>query len=313
MAVISNTDVYDSVLQHGGTPFEAAAIALGSTIGMFSVDKYLHLGEAFFNEDSARKAIRTSAVNSVNELRNTLGWQQAVDTTTKKGIVGLIQKGINSGKKAVQNYENALKEHTLGFAGKALGEGVEEVSEEIVTDLTKTLGELAGQLGYFSQTDYGAWDNVMERYGMSLLGGAAGGGLFYTKYAIDNRGRANQEFQNDLVYLIRNGKKDEVLAELAKMKDNNQLGDKNLSVDTTTDDKGNRTYLTADSEHQSQADYIYNTLVSNINQLDTILNGSGLRLNEDELFDKMVQGEYTAGALKKFLADNKQISYITNY
>ena len=44
MAIISNTDVYKSVLEKGGTPREAAAIALGSTIGMFCVDKYLGLG-----------------------------------------------------------------------------------------------------------------------------------------------------------------------------------------------------------------------------------------------------------------------------
>jgi hypothetical protein len=48
MALISNTDVYESILEKGGTPFEAAAIALGSIIGMYSVDKYLGLGEMFF-------------------------------------------------------------------------------------------------------------------------------------------------------------------------------------------------------------------------------------------------------------------------
>lgn len=313
MAIISNTDVYESVLEHGGTPFEAAAIALGSTIGMFGVDKYAHLGEVFFNEDTARKAIRTVAVKNVNDLRNQLGWKEAIDTTTKKGIVGLIQKGISAGKKTANEIGDKLKEHTLGFAGKALGEGVEEVAEEVVADLSKTLGQLAGQLGYFSQTDYGAWDNMLERYGMSLLGGAAGGGLFYTKYAIDNRGKNNQAFQNDLIYLLRNGKKDQVLAELAKMRDNKQLGSTTLSVDMVTDDKGDKVPLTADENHQSQADYIYNTLISNINQLDVILNGHGLRLTEDELFDKMTQGDFRAGSLQQFLTDNKQLSYITNY
>jgi hypothetical protein len=45
--------------------------------------------------------------------------------------------------------------------------------------MSKSLGELAGKLGYFSQSDYGAWDNAFDRYIMSFLGGAAGGGLFY--------------------------------------------------------------------------------------------------------------------------------------
>ena len=34
MAMVSNTDVYESVLRKGGTPFEAASIALGSMIGI---------------------------------------------------------------------------------------------------------------------------------------------------------------------------------------------------------------------------------------------------------------------------------------
>ena len=75
---------------------------------------------------------------------------------------------------------------TLGFFGKAFGEGLEEMSEEAVTDLTKSLYQLAGQFGYVSQTDIGAWDNMRERYLMSLFGGAIGGGLFYGVDAIRN-------------------------------------------------------------------------------------------------------------------------------
>jgi hypothetical protein len=50
MAIISNTDVYESALEHGATKKEAAGVALGSTLGMFAVDKYLGLGEMFFND-----------------------------------------------------------------------------------------------------------------------------------------------------------------------------------------------------------------------------------------------------------------------
>jgi hypothetical protein len=53
MAIVSNTDVYDSVLQHGGTQKEAAAMALGSMVGMYTVDKFLGLGEMFFDDVDA--------------------------------------------------------------------------------------------------------------------------------------------------------------------------------------------------------------------------------------------------------------------
>jgi hypothetical protein len=50
MAIISNTDVYQSMLEHGANKRDAALVAFGSTLGMFSVDKYLGLGEVFFDE-----------------------------------------------------------------------------------------------------------------------------------------------------------------------------------------------------------------------------------------------------------------------
>lgn len=318
MAIVSNTDVYQSVLEKGGTPFEAAAIALGSTIGMFSVDKYLGLGEMFFNDEPARRAIREAARHNAELLMSQAGIRQAAETETKKGIMGLIQRGIDSGKKAVADYHTAIKDRTLGFVGKSLGEGLEEVSEEIVSDVSKYMGELAGRLGYFSQTDYGAGENAFERYAMSFLGGAAGGGLFYGVEAFQNRNKSSKEFQNELTYLLRQGKKDEIFAELDRLKSQGKLGSKNLSYNTTKDENGNDVYLSANDESESQSEYVYNTLRKTINQLDMILNENQVNLSEGELFDRMVQGEYRAAALTDFLRGDsrenaKEISYITRY
>lgn len=315
MAMVSNTDVYESVLQKGGTPFEAASIALGSMIGMFTVDKYLGLGEMFFNDEPARRAIRDAARKNAEELISTAGFKQA-QTETKKGIVGLVQRGIDVGRRAVNDYHSAIKDRTLGFVGKSLGEGLEEVSEELVADLSKTLGELAGKLGYFSQSDYGAWENALDRYMMSFLGGAAGGGLFYGVDVIQNRNKQTQEFQTDLVYLLRQGKKDEILAEISRLKKQGKLGSKNLSYKTVKSGSEN-IFLTAETEQDSQSQYIYDTLVKTINQLDFILNDNQIKLNEDEIFDKMVQGEYRQTALSDFLKQDKDeiknLSYITKY
>ena len=315
MAMVSNTDVYESVLEKGGTPFEAASIALGSMIGMFSVDKYLGLGEMFFNDEPARRVLRDAAKKNAEDLISSAGFKQAKEGT-RKGIIGAIQRGIDVGKKAVSDYHGAIKDRTLGFAGKSLGEGLEEVSEELIADLSKTLGELAGKLGYFSQSDQGAWENALDRYMMSFLGGAAGGGLFYGVDAIQNRNKSTQEFQTDLVYLLRQGRKDEILAEFDLLKKQGKLGSKTLSYKTTNSGSGD-VFLTAETEQDSQSQYIYDTLVKTVNQLDLILNDNQVKLSEDEIFDKMVQGEYRQTALSDFLkGDNeelKSISYITKY
>lgn len=316
MALISNTDVYESVLEKGGTPAEAAAIAFGSTLGMYSVDKYLGLGEMFFEKDPARLALRKAAKENADLYM--AGRREAADLSTKKGIIGVIQKGIDLGKRTVDKFGEKYKDGTIGIVGKALGEGTEEVSEELVTDLTKSLGELAGRLGYFSQTDYGAWEDMGNRYLMSFFGGAAGGAMFGGVEAWNNRNNSTKEFQNEITYLLRQGKKKDILRELQTLRDKGSLGSSELSYDSTTNSDGTKTYITADENHKSQAQTNYEGLSNIINQLDLILNGNQLNLSEDELFDKMVQGEYRANALSDFLkgdnAENvKNLSYISKF
>ena len=316
MALISNTDVYESILEKGGTPAEAAAIAFGSTLGMYSVDKYLGLGEMFFEKDPARLALRKAAKENADLYM--AGRREAADLSTKKGIIGVIQKGIDLGKRTVDKFGEKYKDGTIGIIGKALGEGTEEVSEELVTDLSKSLGELAGRLGYFSQTDYGAWENMGDRYLMSFFGGAAGGAMFGGVEAWNNRNNSTKEFQNEITYLLRQGKKKDILQELQTLRDKGSLGSSELSYDSTTNSDGTKTYITADENHKSQAQANYEGLSNIINQLDLILNGNQLNLSEDELFDKMVQGEYRANALSDFLkgdnAENvKNLSYISKF
>lgn len=314
MALISNTDVYDSVIEKGGTPEEAAAIAFGSTVGMLGVDKYLGLGEMFFQKDPAKIALRQAAKENAELYM--AGRKVAADTNTKKGIIGAIQKGIGVGQKIVDDFGDKYKNGILSIFGKAVGEGLEEVSEELVTDLTKNLGELAGKLGYFSQTDYGAWDSAGDRYAMSFLGGAAGGFMFGGVEAWNNRNNTTQQFQNEITYLLRQGKKKEILSELKKLQKTGKLGSNNIYYTTNSD--GSTTALTADDEHKSEAQTNYEGLANIIDQLDVILNGNQLNLSDDELFNKMVQGEYRANALADFLkgdnAENtKKISYISRY
>ena len=316
MALISNTDVYESVLEKGGTPAEAAAIAFGSTLGMYSVDRYLGLGEMFFEKDPARLALRRAARENADLYM--AGRREAADLSTKKGIIGTIQKGIELGKRTVDKFGEKYKDGTIGIIGKALGEGTEEVSEELVTDLTKSLGELAGKLGYFSQTDYGAWEDMGDRYLMSFFGGVAGGAMFGGVEAWNNRNNSTKDFQNEITYLLRQGKKKDILQELQTLRDKGSLGSSELSYDSTTNSDGTKTYITADENHKSQAQSNYEGLSNIINQLDLILNGNQLNLSEDELFDRMVQGEYRANALSDFLkgdnAENvKNISYISKF
>lgn len=298
MALVSNTDVYDSVIQHGGTQKEAAAMALGSMIGMYSVDKFLGLGELFFDDVDAQRIFRNTAIKEADNLVTTLG---GTTKETTKDLTNWLKKGVDSGKKAISEYSKAMKDKTLGFIGKTVGEGLEEVSEEIVTDLSKTLGEVAGEFGLASQTDYGAWENPLERYTMSFLGGAVGGAMFYGI----NR-TSNQKTEEEMIYLIRNNKTRELLNELDKLHKKGKLASTTLSWKTSDDGF----YITADKDNESQNDYVYKRLKESIIQMDNIINENRLNLNENQMFDKLVLSEARYTKLRDYLQD---VSYVTGY
>lgn len=303
MAIVSNTDVYDSVLQHGGTQKEAAAMALGSMVGMYTVDKFLGLGEMFFDDVDAQRAFRNVATKEADNILNTIGGkfvEKEAKETTKK-LANWVHRGVESGKKAINEYHKSIKDRTLGLAGKSIGEGLEEVSEELVADLSKSLGELAGEFGIASRTDYGAWDNPLERYTMSFLGGAVGGAMFY-----GINGPSEKKTEEEMIYLIRNGKTNELLKELDSLHKKGKLASTTLSWKTS--EGGN--YVSADKDNESQNDYVYKRLRESIIQMDNIINENKLNLNENQMFDKLVLSESRYTKLRDYLQD---MSYVTGY
>lgn len=322
MAIISNSDVYGDAIQHGATKQEAASIALGSTLGMFAVDKYAHLGEIFFDdatEDSvkaARKAIKNELVGEGN-IRDTLTKgiinNPEVEQNAAKKYLSIINNSASKIKNLFNNFNEDLKYHTLGFFGKAAGEGTEEVAEELVTDTAKSIYELAGFLGAnTSSKDVGAWDNALERYTMSFAGGAVGGGIFYAKEALDNPNMRANKHDQEMAVLIRNGHAQELRNEVEKLRKKGKLGSTNLSgtkYDSVKDDAGNitsRTWLTASNADDTQNELIAKHINNKINAIEAIINNNELGLSDEQLFNNMVLQESRYQAYK-------EIAPITNY
>lgn len=307
MAIISNSDVYNDAIQNGASRQEAAAIALGSTLGMFAVDKYAHLGEIFF-DDATEDSVKAARQVLKKELSGDKGLQEVMT----KGIINnpevinngakryltIINNTANKVKDLFNNFNEDLKYHTLGFFGKAVGEGTEEVAEELVTDTAKSIYELAGYLGANTSTkDIGAWDNAFDRYTMSFLGGAVGGGVFYAKEAFQNPNmRANKQDQ-EMAALIRNGHAKELRDQVEYLRKNGKLGSTNLSgtkYSETVDDKGNitgRVWLTAENASDSQNEIIAKHLNNKITTLEAVINNNELNLSDDQLFQNMVLQE----------------------
>lgn len=321
MAIVSNSDVYGDALQHGASKQDAAAIALGSTLGMYAVDKYAHLGELFFDdatEDSvkaARNAIKNELLGEVDEKGARKGGLKAIFDQTKASndtpankIVRNIHAALDKTKSILSNYADNLAYHTTGFFGKAAGEGLEEVSEELVTDTAKSIYQLAGFLGADTSTsNVGAWDNALERYSMSFLGGALGGGIFYAKEAFNGASYKRDKSNEELATLIRNGHVGELRDEVEKLRKKGKLGSTKLSAsDYEITSKGKRVWLTTNNEEDSQNQKIADLINDKITAIDTVINNNQVGLTDDQLFNTMVLGEQRYQMYK-------DIAPITNY
>jgi hypothetical protein len=230
MAIISNTDVYADMKERGATDKEAAWVTLGSTIGMFSVDKFAHIGEVFFDDEKARvmNELRRALKPEIDEVKNKI----YKGVTKKETPKTLFNKGLNLGKKLgekIGNYWNDLKNHDLGAIGKAVGEGLEEVSEEAVADVSRGLYSILGDMGLYDKSvkDPIDWDHMVERYSMNFLGGVVGGGLFYAHDKFVNRFNNRQD--RDLLRLIREGKAADLRNMVLDMRNKGELGSQTLS------------------------------------------------------------------------------------
>lgn len=285
MAIVSNTDVYSSMLEHGASKRDAAAVAFGSTLGMFAVDKYLKLGELFFDELrndtqlALRNAFRREADAVAANLIGTTGEGLIANPEVRQNALkAFIKKGMDFSKGVTEKFASDVKNHATGFVGKAIGEGLEEVSEELAADLSKQLYEIAGEfspnfINRSGITDVGAWENAKERYLMSLLGGAIGGGLFYGVDVFQRGSFKRDTTKDELIYLVANNRTQETLKELDKWKAAGKFGSKTLSASKYEyDSDGKPVFLTAENEDDSQNTYVYNRIKESILQLENILN-----------------------------------------
>lgn len=315
MAIISNSDVYNDLVDRGLTKKQASLISLGAAAGMFGVDKYAHLGELFFNDiKGEQKRLLTGYLKGEYDNYNRM--LKDTGKSLPKDDKGLMSVGLNIGKNGTnkyiskitsilkspfdlaKNYANDLRYHTTSAIGKAIGEGIEETAEEFVTDLSKQIGAFAG-------LNTGAWENAASRYGMSFLGGTAGGGLFYGVDRFQNGGfKLTPPDQSQFLNIIANGGAQEALNTINRL-EKNGIGDEDLSYRSTTNSNGERTYLTSEGNDDTQNHWIAQRLRENVNQLNAILTDSNSKLSDEGLYKQMIGNNIRLASLQEQLGGSQ--------
>lgn len=284
MAGLQAFDVYEDTLQQGATKTEAALMAWGAALGMYKVDR-TGLGELFFPELQSDAKVYRAAINT---LRKDIqkGYQIA------KGIKdnrNRLFKIMDSAREASSKYWQGVKEHSLGFFGKALGEGIEETSEELVVDFTKSTFNMLQDLGLtVSKDKMDAWDNMGERYLMNFFGGAIGGAIFYGVDTIQGRNNRSDSEKQELTYLLRNGKKSDLIKELGNLESKGKLGSTVLSGTKTEQSGDTINWITATDSNDSQNHLIAKQIRDVIESVDKALYQEGLNLSDANVLDQII-------------------------
>jgi hypothetical protein len=114
MALISNGDVYEQMLSYGTTKREAISVALGSTLGMFGVDRKLGLDTLFYDEMTTPKikAIRSGLKQKAKDwgaefvdLKNNLN---NLNLTVPEKIKYYIKFGREKAASVISDYADDL-------------------------------------------------------------------------------------------------------------------------------------------------------------------------------------------------------------
>ncbi len=327
MALVSNTDVYQSMLEAKATPREAAAVALGATLGMYTVDR-MGIGELFFDELAKNdiRQMRTALLGEKENWAKQLGLSVVDIPEDANKFKKLILEGRNKAVKALHDYADDIRYHTTGFVGKAIGEGLEEVSEDITQDLTKATYEMLHKLGLTTQANVGAFNydpnlngegkggyniaQLLSRYGMSLVGGTLGGGMFYGVGVLQGHNFHINRDSGNMLYLTRDGKAEDMVNMVEDMRQKGQFGSTTISAtQAAKDSNGESVNITVDGD-LSVNDYIAKRLTNQIRSYQTIMDDNNLNKSDEDLFNHMIMQDKIFKNLQGFLQDK---SYITRY
>lgn len=311
MTAITVGDTYGEAKAAGASDLDATLLTLGYAAGEYAILN-TGLGEWILPELRAgryRSQAIARALTSVDAETQNLykKFGQQLSNFSKEGKKEYTKKLFNIGRDIARaEYANGTKTLTATLASAA-GEGVEEVSEELLADFSKGCYDVVKWLqgedtrlnsfGYdFSK---GTWNGseLIDRYGMSLVGGFVGGGLtnLGTNYKMINgfNNMTSEKAIQEVVYMARNGGLQDFLRQVDKM----QLGDANLSATQYEVDGGNLVFAPGTKENNQDL-YIKQALRNQVKMIEGILQANGA-VSDSRFLDAQTLGDLRFNALHK--------------
>lgn len=303
MAMTQSEQVYADALEGGYDRRTAGAATLMSAAGQFALMFNNPLGDWFLDKTVGYTSDKAGMIKAVNKLVKDKFPQiqeginkLATNKLEGKKLLGGTFKGI---KDNIKNYIN-LANTSEGIGGDIVRngviEGIEEVSEQAVMDLSKGVVDF---LSYAGVTDnkgtFGGMSNVFSEKGFqtylsNFVGGVIGGALFEAERNVISPILSGKGISKDIQYnvidFISNGKSKQLL-EIAK-EQTKQFGSNTLSP-IATDINGEQIYLGA--QELNQSDFLYNNIESYVNNIENILNSENINNTNEEWVRKAIVDE----------------------
>lgn len=306
MAGLQSAGVYETMKEHDWDPTSTALGLAGTFGGYYALMRYTSLGEVATrglglegNKAIAKKWTKEE-IDKISKAIN------QVDTTTKPGKL-----------KAIKNVAKTV----ASFPTKVLGretvtdmtrEGLEEVSEEMLMDTVLGLIS-AGNYLMGSDSRYNPFqENMFERYMASMFGGALGGGVFRGLNKLETKiddlraqahGKVIEKVPNDifqdLVTTIRNGGAQSIKDVISSRMQKEKIASSKLSLEINKDTGDNSIFKVAKTKDESQNYQIGNYLINFIDALDTVINGTGYKTDDNNVVLSAVNKNLRLAALAK--------------
>lgn len=323
MAMTQSAQVYGDALNGGYDRRTAGAAALMSAAGQFALMRNNPLGDWFLDSTTGYNKESTGMIRAYNKYVSS-------DENLKKIQEGITKLGSDkkAGKNLIGGAFKTIKDKFTGLMSSAntgpniiddikrnaIIEGIEEVSEQAVMDMSKGVVDFLSYAGLTSkQGSFGGFDVVfsksgLENYLANFIGGVVGGAMFEAEHSIISPlisgNGIPKATQYSVLDFVSNGKAKEFL-EVAK-KQSQQFASNTLSP-VGVDINGEQIYLGSEKGY-TQADFIYKNVEAYVTNLERILNSESINNDNESWVRKAIVDEIKVQDMLKNNTDSFVIS-----
>ncbi len=295
MAGTSSQEVYNQFKEAGASDRVAGLGMLASMGAMYKLMSLDYFKDRLFRgtylDDNPIKEVSKDLAASWSGMFNTLNNANA--TTSAKAVSSMSSFFTKRFSKLASS----------SLAQRSLSEATEETMEEFSADAVKAMFKGAEALGISMNDAEKQLDfqfsprDIAQRYAMSFFGGAIGGPIFdlHGKWQNRLKGISNRTAQSsqeetlqEVAYLLRQGRGEEIRAELLRLKNKGRLGDTNLSgmiyesIDRGTGGSTIKFHPNS-AAGESQNDVIYDQLIDYIDRIEDLMAFEGLKISDETL------------------------------